>query len=72
MHSRYQTAMEDMMFELLAEQRFSMRNLEVMMKSRFPGCYSLASDSTDPQDIGNIRMLFDNQYEKTEWMMKWA
>lgn len=72
MHSRYQKAMEDMMFELLAEQRFSMRNLEVMMKSRFPGRYSLASDSTDPQDIGNIRMLFDNQYEKTEWAMKWG
>ncbi len=70
--TRYQQALEGMLYDLLSEQRFSLRNLEMLMKESFPGRYSLAFDNYDHQDIGRIRILFDDQYEKTEWMMRWG
>lgn len=70
--TRYQQALESILYDLLSEQRFSLRNLEMLMKERFPGRYSLACDTYDPQDIGRIRILFDDHYEKTEWTMRWG
>ncbi len=70
--TRYQETMEGMLWVLLSEQRFSLRNLETMMKESLPGRYSLVLDTYDPQNLGHIRILFDDQYEKTEWMMRWG
>lgn len=70
--SKYQTAMEEIMFDLLSEQAFTVRELEKRMKSLFPGRYSLVTETRDPQDIGRITMLFDDHCEKTEWMLRWG
>lgn len=64
--TRYQQAMEGMLYDLLSDQRFSLRNLEAMMKEEFPGQYSLVMDTY------RIKIEFDDQYEKTEWMMRWG
>lgn len=69
--SKYQHDMEDMMWELMADQRFSMPALEEKMKERFPGSYSLVQEPNTTQDYIPIRMVFNNLYEKTEWMMRW-
>lgn len=70
--TRYQQLMEDLIFELLVEKRFNIKLLEEMMQIRAPGPYRLETSSTDWLDISKIKILFDDQCDKTEWILKWS
>ncbi len=62
----------DMMTEQLVQQQFDLSNLEKRMKSRFPGNYRLILASRSSRTVIPVRVVFDDVYDKTEWMMKWG
>lgn len=57
-----------MVYELILAGTLTMSNLEKMMKDRYPGDYSLIMEP----DTNKLKMLFDDEYHKTEWMLRWG
>lgn len=73
MHS-LREEMEDLMWDMMAEQNFDLSDLEKRLKSRFPGNYHLVLAPRASQDLNVIpvRVVFEDAYDKTEWMMRWG
>jgi len=66
--SNAQGVIADMVYELTLAGTLTMANLEKMMKDRYPGDYSLVMEPS----TNKLKMLFDNEYHKTEWMLRWG